>query len=85
MAKNFMPFTGKEERFVEKLSEKRNDAEVRFPLTFGLLATFGFVSVLYGFEKFIDRVDIFVEKPWILLITGILILLATGAAYKKLN
>ncbi len=85
MSKNFIPFTDKEEKLVSKLAEKRNTVEVRFPLVFGLLVTFGFVSTLYGFEKLIDTMPIFTEKPWLLLGTGIITLLATGAAYKKLN
>jgi len=85
MTKNFIPFTDKEERLVEKLAEKRGKAEVKFPLSFGLLATFGFVSILYGFEKLIDRIDLFANNPWILLVTGLLILVSTGAAYRKLN
>lgn len=85
MTKNFIPFTDKDEKLIEKLSEKRANAEVRFPLTFGLLVTFGFVSTLYGFEKIIDRISFFTDKPWLLLVTGLLTLLLTGAAYKKLN
>jgi hypothetical protein len=85
VTKNFIPFTDKEEKLVEKLTAKRNNAEIRFPLTFGLLATFGFVSILYGFEKLIDRVGLFVQNPWILLIICIVTLLLTGTAYKKLN
>ena len=85
MAKNFIPFTDKDEKLIAKLSEKRGKAEVKFPLSFGFLATFGFVSILYGFEKLIDRIDLFANNPWILLVTGLLILVSTGAAYRKLN
>lgn len=85
MTKNILPFTDKDEKLLQKLGEKRNDAEVRFPLTFGLLVTFGFVSTLYGFEKLIDKMPLFTNNPWILLACGVLTLLATGAAYKKLN
>lgn len=85
MAKNFIPFTDAEERLVNKLSEERSLAETKFPLVFGLLVTFGFVSTLYGFEKLIDRVQLFEDNPWILLASGVTTLLVTGAAYKKLN
>jgi hypothetical protein len=90
--KNLVPFTDAEEKFINKMIEKRNsvvqkrdNVEVRFPLLTALAVTFGFVSTLYGFEKMIDRVDLFVNKPWILLVTGVLILSVTGALYKKLN
>ena len=85
MTKNLVPFTDAEERFIHKAVDKRTRAENRFPLFFGLLITFGFVSTLYGFEKLIDRVDLFVNNPWILLAFGITTLVVTGAAYKKLN
>ena len=83
--KNLVPFTDAEERFIEKMIEKRDSAEVKFPLLTALAVTFGFVSTLYGFEKMIDRVDLFVDKPWILLILGITVLSVTGSIYKKLN
>lgn len=83
--KNIIPFTDVEERAIEKVRERRDLAEARFPLFFGLLITFGFVSTLYGFEKLIDRVELFVNNPWILLATGIITLIATGAAYTKLH
>jgi hypothetical protein len=85
MKKNLVPFTEAEERFIKKVASERQVAETRFPLIFGLTATFGLVSVLYGFEKIIDKVDLFVNNPWILLVTGIVLLLVTGAAYRKLN
>ena len=85
MPKNFVPFTDAEERIIKKLAEERVNAETKFPLIFGLLVTFGFVSTLYGFEKLIDRVELFGDRPWILLGVGIATLLLTGAAYKKLN
>lgn len=85
MNKNLVPFTEKEAEFIKKIASEREVVETRFPLFFGLLATFGLVSVLYGFEKLIDKVDLFADKPWILLVTGVILLLATGAAYRKLN
>lgn len=80
-----VPFTEAEIRFIKKLDEQRIKAENKFPLVTALLVTFGFVSVLYGFEKMIDRVDFFVEYPYILLIIGLITLALTGAVYKKLN
>lgn len=79
------PITDAEKRLVQKLADRRDRAETRFPLLFGLLITFGFVSTLYGFEKLIDRNELFTDNPWILLATGVVTLLLTGAAYKKLN
>lgn len=83
--KNFIPFTDAEEKFIQKMVDKRDSAEVRFPLLYTMLGTFGFVSTLYGFEKLIDRVDLFVDKPWILLIVGVITLTVTGTIYKKLG
>lgn len=82
---NLIPFTDKEEKFISAVVDKRMKAENKFPLITGLFVTFGFVATLYGFEKMIDRIELFEEKPWILLLTGISVLLITGAAYKKLN
>lgn len=79
------PFTDTEQKVIAKMIEKRDRVELRFPLFTALAVTFGFVSTLYGFEKMIDRVELFVEHPWILLIIGIAVLGVTGALYKKLN
>jgi len=43
------------------------------------------VATLYGFEGLIDRVDLFSENPFILLVTGIIILAVTGKLYKTLG
>lgn len=85
MTKNLVPFTDKEERLVKALASQRDKAHQRFPLWYALLATFGFVSTLYGFEKLIDQVDLFVNHPWILLLMGVTTLIITGTAYKKLD
>lgn len=85
MKKNLVPFTEKETQFIEKMVNERQVVAARFPLVFGLLTTFGFVSTLYGFEKLIDRIDLFTNNPWILLAVGVSTLLASGVAYKKLS
>lgn len=83
--KDLLPFTKAEEKFIEKMVQKRDHVGVRFPLFTALAATFGFVSVLYGFEKMIDGIELFADNPSILFFTGLLILVLTGTAYKKLN
>ncbi len=78
-------FTEAEIRFIKKLDEQRVKAEDKFPLVTALIATFGFVSLLYGFEKLIDSVDLLADNPAILLVLGLVILGVTGTVYKKLN
>lgn len=67
------------------LIENRTRVFERFPLLFTLLATFGFVATLYGFEGIIDSIDLFSENPFILLLAGLAMLLFTGTLYKKLG
>ena len=69
----------------EQIIKIRDTYAQKYPLLFTMSATFGFVATLYGFEKLIDRVDLFVNNPWILLATGLSILLVTGAFYNKLR
>ncbi len=85
MTKNVIPFTQVEEKIAQKALAERDTLAERFPLSFALIGTFGFVSTLYGFEKLIDRVDVFVNHPWILLIIGVATLSATGLALRKLG
>jgi hypothetical protein len=82
---DYVPFTEIEERIAHKVVEGRDKAAVRFPLVFGLLASFGIVSVFYGFEALINKVDWLRDNPWAMLLVGVSTLIATGTAYKKLN
>ncbi len=83
--KDLLPFTQAEEKLIHKIVEERVKVETKFPLVFLLVATFGFVAVLYGFEKIIDKIQFFQDQPWWLLITGIIILIISGTTYKKLG
>lgn len=78
-------FTEAEIRFIKKLDEQRVKTENRFPLVTALLATFGFVCLLYGFEKLIDQNDFLTGNPLLLLVIGLTTLGVTGTIYKKLN
>lgn len=73
------------EREEEHVDRIRQSYVQKYPVVFTLAGTFGFVATLYGFEKLIDKVDLFVNNPWILLATGLAILFATGAFYNKLR
>lgn len=85
MTKSVLPFTDLDDKIIEKAKTRRESIAERYPLTFALVGTFGFVSTLYGFEKIIDSVDLFVNHPWILLVVGLVTLSATGLALRKLG
>jgi hypothetical protein len=63
----------------------RQNAIHKFPFIFLGLSTFGGVAVFYGFEKIIDRTPYLADKPLVILIAGFVILVLTGALYRKLN
>jgi len=69
----------------QKVAKFRETYSRKFPWLFAVTGAFGIVATFYGFEKLIDKVDIFVENPWILLITGLLVLAVTGTFYNKLK
>lgn len=85
MSKNIIPFTDVEERIAKQALKRRTSFAQRFPLVFALAGTFGLVSTFYGFEKLIDRVELFENNPWILLATGVITLVITGVALRKLD
>lgn len=85
MTKSIIPFTDIDDKIIEKARMRRESVAERYPLTFALIGTFGFVCTLYGFEKLIDRMDLFANHPWILLVIGIGTLSATGLALRKLG
>jgi len=57
----------------------------RYPVTFALLATFGVTAVGSGFKAIVDEIGFLSQRPGLLLLVGILILLFTGSLFKKLN
>lgn len=69
----------------EVIKKARKTYSAKYPLVFALGGAFGLVSTFYGFEKLIDRVELFGNNPWILLATGLLILSVTGSFYNKLR
>jgi len=74
-----------DDRILRLLREERTRVQKRFPLPFALAATVGAAATLSGINKMIDEVDFLVNNPIILVIVGLLILIVTGAAYKKLG
>lgn len=85
MTKSILPFTSLDDKVIEKAKHHRESIAEHYPLTFALLGTFGLVSTFYGFEKLIDRVQLFVNHPWILLVIGLGVLSVTGLALRKLG
>lgn len=57
----------------------------RYPTVFLFLVTFGVVATLLGLEQMLLRYDVFVDRPELLFITGVLVLAFTGTLYKKLG
>lgn len=55
----------------------------KIPLLLPLLGSFGLVATFYGFEKILDNTD-FADKPLYMIALGVILLLLTGAAAKKL-
>ena len=74
-----------ETKILKLLREERQLAKERFPLLYALLATFGLVATLGGFNKVIEQIDWLNNNPFYLIGLGLAILLITGAAYKKLG
>ncbi len=80
----------KKVRSLEKDLEKtvidyQKDAIARYPFVFLGLSTFGGVAVFYGFEKIIEQTPFLADKPVYILAAGFIILVLTGALYRKLN
>ena len=75
-------FIKREEKFVARA---RKTYAQKHPLLFAVGTSFGLVSTFYGFEKIIDKVDLFTNNPWILLGTGLVLLTITGTLYNKLS
>lgn len=57
----------------------------RFPTLFLLLVTFGVVAVTYGFERIITNIKYLNDRPALILLIGVFVLVGTGKLYKKLG
>jgi hypothetical protein len=73
------------QREEETVAKIRDNYVRKFPWLFTIVGAFGIVATFYGFEKLIDKVPIFTDNPWILLITGLITLAVTGSFYNKLR
>lgn len=57
----------------------------RYPITFTLLSLFGFAAVLNGLDGLIEKNLFLSQRPGIVLIIGLIVLLFTGTLYKWLT
>lgn len=71
--------------FEKSIERRRDSVTQRFPAPFIFLSTFGVVCIFYGLEKIIDATPFITQNPYLLVIGGASILIATGAFYKKLQ
>ena len=70
------------DRIIEPL---RRSAFRRFPTLFLLLTTFGVAATIFAFERLIMEWTYLYERPWLILIVGVAVLVVTGRLYKKLG
>ena len=78
--------TAKTKQGISKVVAKQRQAVFeRWPLLFTLLATFGLVAILYGFEGIIDTIPLLRENPLMMLVVGVAVLGFTGTLYKRLS
>ena len=66
-------------------SEKGKNVFSRYPLLFALLIVFGVTMVTEGMKDMLAEVQFFHDKPFIMLLMGLLVLIITGTLYKKLE
>jgi len=74
-----------EKRLLKVLGKHRDFAAKKFPLGFALIATFGVLTTMQGYQKLIDKIPLIHNNPWISLVIGLLTLAVTGTVYKKLG
>ena len=57
----------------------------RYPALFLLAVTFGVSITFFGLDQVLSQSELFSGHPWLSLLFGIGILMATGTLYKKLG
>lgn len=78
-------FTEEELRVAKLITKTQKTFSAKHPLIVTFGGALGLVCTFYGFEKLIDKIDLFNNNPWILLATGLLLLGVTGSFYNKLK
>ncbi len=81
---NLETLSRQEDRIITLLREERKRAQKKFPLVYALLGTFGLLCTVGGLNKIIEEIDFLNNNPITLVVFGLTILVATGAAYRKL-
>ncbi|GAH44780.1 unnamed protein product [marine sediment metagenome] len=65
------------------IEHERGKIKKRFPFIITILGAFGVVSTYYGFEQILDKTFL-VNYPWSMILIGIILLILTGALFKRL-
>lgn len=63
----------------------RKSAFRRFPTLFTLLVGFGAGATFFGVERLIADIPALYERPWLIIVLGIGVLIVTGRLHKKLD
>jgi uncharacterized membrane protein HdeD (DUF308 family) len=63
----------------------RKSAFRRFPTLFALLVGFGAGATFFGVERIITEFSWLNERPWLILVVGLVTLALTGRLHKKLE
>jgi hypothetical protein len=68
-----------------QMSRRSGSILKRYPITFAIIALFGIDAVSVGVKGILEKISIFHENPFLMLIFGLVILLVLGLLYKKLD
>lgn len=86
LSKNqFEKLTAREEKIMRMLKEERRIVQQKFPLPYAFLAFFGFVVTWAGMHRIIQQTEWLNNKPVFMVVLGLIILVITDAAYRKLG
>jgi hypothetical protein len=72
-------------RVNQAFAEKSRHVFARYPLTFALLILFGVIMITQGIKDLLLEIPFFQEKPFFMLLFGLIVLIITGTLYKKLK
>jgi hypothetical protein len=74
-----------EENLESKIKPVRRRLFHRFPVLSLLAITFGVTAVFTGIEQILLKNNLLQTHPWLILLSGIVVLFLTGTLYKKLG
>ena len=64
---------------------KNKNILAKYPVTFSIATIFGIAAILHGAQNVFDNISFFNNHPFVTILLGVIIMIATGSTYRILQ